>query len=86
MTGVEQKPSMTPPGNSAAKETGANGMTNDQRIEAVLARRVLDTDWPVELGILTTTGGRAAVPLTLEGATRLHAQLTRVLADVLRDA
>ena len=60
-------------------------MTSDQRIEAVVARRVLDTDWPVELGILTP-GDRAAVPLTLEGATRLHAQLTRVLADVLRDA
>ena len=60
-------------------------MSSDQRIEAVQARRVLDTDWPVELGILTP-GDRAAVPLTLEGATRLHAQLTRVLDDVLRDA
>ena len=59
-------------------------MNNEQRIEAVQARRVMDTDWPVELGILTP-GDRAAVPLTLEGATRLHAQLTRVLADVLRD-
>ena len=60
-------------------------MSSDQRIEAVLARRVLDTDWPVELGILTPDD-RAAVPLTLEGATRLHAQLTRVLDEVLREA
>ena len=58
--------------------------TDDQKIEAVLARRIDDTDWPVELTILTDTH-RAAVPLTLEGATRLHAQLTRVLADLLRE-
>ena len=58
--------------------------TDEQKIEAVLARRVDDTDWPVELTILTSTH-RAAVPLTLEHATRLHTQLTRVLTDLMRE-
>ena len=58
--------------------------TVDQRIDAVLARRVDSTDWPVELSILTATH-RAAVPLTLEHATRLHAQLTRVLTNLMRE-
>ena len=58
--------------------------TDEQKIEAVLARRVDDTDWPVELTILTDTH-RAAVPLTLEGATRLHTQLTRVLTELMRE-
>ena len=77
---------MTPLGNDAPKEPGVCGMTNEQRIEAVVARRVFDTDWPVELAILMTDGGGDGFPLTLEGATRLHAQLTRVLADVLSEA
>ena len=58
--------------------------TDEQKIKAVLARRVEDTDWPVELAVLTDTH-RAAVPLTLEGATRLHTQLTRVLTDLMRE-
>ena len=58
--------------------------TDEQKIEAVLARRVDDTDWPVELAILTDIH-RAAVPLTLEHATRLHTQLTRVLTDLMRE-